>query len=110
MATKNEEKTVIRRITDEEKRVYHSLDEAQASRPEGRENWTLFQVSTKDGKMRWLWAPYYERALWWIDDVERYYSITAMEDLPSKADVASYLAALPEKDRAELLAQYGKKK
>ena len=110
-ATQQNEKRVIRKITEEDKRVYDSLDEAKENRPEGRENWSLFQIGDKHGKQWFVWSMHYHTALWWVvvDHLQEY-SVNAMEDLPSKADVASYLASLSEKDRGEVLAQYKKGK
>jgi hypothetical protein len=110
-ATNNAAKGNTRKgVTEADRRVYTSKEEAQDNRPEGKENWACFQVGDPAGRLRWTWAPYYERALWQVAVEQDHYSIISMEEVPTKEEVSGMLAALPPEDRAALLAQYGGKK
>jgi hypothetical protein len=97
-------------VKPEDKRAYTSLEDGQKNRPEGKENWSLFQVTDPAGRMRWTWAPYYERALWQVAVEQDRYSLIATDEVPTKAEVSGMLAALSPEDRAELLTQYAGKK
>ena len=52
--------------TPEEMQLYSSLADAQAHKPEGRENWELWQFGTPEGKQVWIWGGYGERCLWQV--------------------------------------------
>jgi|SRR6266852_800696 len=107
----NEQPETRKNVTAEDKRVYATRKDAEDHRPEGKPKWFLFQVTDANGTVKFTWAPYYSQALWQtVIDHDKSYSIIAIEDAPSKADVQGYLAALSPEDRAELLAAYGKKK
>jgi hypothetical protein len=102
-------KTVIRRSTPEEKKVYDSLAEATKGKPKDR-NWYLFQVSNEADGQRFTWAPTYSQALYQtVIETDKSYSVTEVGDLPSKVEVAGYLAALSPEDRNELVKQFSKK-
>jgi hypothetical protein len=103
------ERKPIRRVTEEEARVYDDAATANENKPD-RESWHLFQITDPKGRQRFTWAAYYSAALWRIViDTDKSYAITAVEDLPSKAEVSGYLAALSPKEREEVLKQFGKK-
>jgi len=104
--TKNSRKAV----TDEDKKVYASLEDAQKSKPDGKENWALWQFTSPDGKVRWIWGPYGQKCLWWLAVEHDQWSAIAVDDLPSKTEVAGMLQALSPADRAELLKQFAGKK
>jgi hypothetical protein len=104
------ERSPIRRATAEEKRLFDSIAEATAGKPD-RPSWALFQITDPKGRQRFTWAPYYASALWQaVIDTDESYSVVAVDELPSKVEVDGYLAALSPKEREELLAKYGKKK
>jgi hypothetical protein len=93
-------------VTAEDRRVYHSLDDAQKHRPEGKEKWYLLQVTDPTGRNRWTWAPYWERALWQVAADEDHYSVIDVADLPTRGEVGGMLAALSPEDRAVLIAKF----
>ena len=97
-------------VTDDDKKFYTSLEEANKNRPDGKENWWLFQVTDPTGKMRWIWGPYYERILWWLAVEHDKWSIIATDEVPTKVEVGAMLQAMSPADRAELLKQFAGKK
>jgi hypothetical protein len=103
-------KNTRKAVTEEDKRCYTSLEDATKNRPEGKENWFCFQLTDPTGKVRWIWAPYYDRALWWTAVEHDHWSVIATDDLPSKTEVAGMLQALSPADRAELMKQFAGKK
>jgi hypothetical protein len=110
MATKNDKPETRRSITAEDTRVFDTLEEARANQPEGKPNWSLWQIGTPEGKLRWTWHNYGSNALWEVCVEHDHYSIIAMDDVPTKSEVSAMLAALSETDRAALIAAYHKKK
>jgi hypothetical protein len=92
-------------VTDEDRQLYPTLNAAQANRPEGKENWWLFQITDPAGEHRWSWGPYAERVLWHACE-EDGWVVIAVEDVPSKVEVGAMLAALSPEDRAALLTQF----
>jgi hypothetical protein len=104
------ENTTIRRVTDEEKTLYATIEEAQDNKPD-RPSWSLFQITDPKGRQRFAWGPFGERVLWWaVVEADKAYSVLSTADAPSKTDVAGFLAALSTKDRDELLKQFAGKK
>jgi hypothetical protein len=95
-----------RSTTPEDRRVYPSLAEAQKNRPEGKESWTLFQVTDPTGRHRWTWANYYSTALWQVAVDADGYTIISVDELPTKSEVKGMLAALSPEDRAVLIAEF----
>jgi YD repeat-containing protein len=92
-------------VTAEDYRLYDTLEDAQAHRPEGKENWACWQVTDPNGRRRFTWAPYGERVAWNVLEADRW-SILDTANAPTKVEVEAMLAALSPADRAALLAQY----
>jgi hypothetical protein len=92
-------------VTPDDKRLYATLEEARANRPEGKENWWLWQITDPAGEHRWTWAPHGERAMWHVVEADDW-TVIDVESVPSKAEVAAQIAALSPEDRAALLARY----
>jgi len=92
-------------VTPEDVRVYTSLAEARANRPQGKETWDLRQFTSPDSISRWTWAPYGERGLWQVCEADGW-SMINLGDLPAVSDGAGMLAALSPEDRAALLEKY----
>jgi hypothetical protein len=110
MATKNDKPETRRSVTEEDVKVYDSLEEAQKARPEGKPNWSLWQIGDPQGRLRWTWSNYGNAALAQVCIEHDHYSLIAMDDVPTRNEVGAMLAALPAEDRAALIASYAKKK
>jgi hypothetical protein len=91
--------------TPEEMQLYSSLADAQAHKPEGRENWELWQFGTPEGKQVWIWGGYGERCLWQVCD-QLGWSMINTDDVPTRSQVGAQLAALSPEDQAILIAQF----
>jgi hypothetical protein len=108
----NNKETVKSRmsITDEDKRVYDSLEDAKKGQPEGKPNWSLYQVTDPNGRIRFVWSGYDSMALWYVASEVDHYSVISMDDVPTKSEVSGMLAALSKEDRAALIKEYAAKK
>jgi hypothetical protein len=95
----------IRRITDAEKRVFTSLEEARAAKPD-RKNWRLYQLTGASGALSWTWAPDEDKAISWYAYAQKLCSALDLAKIPTKAAAAGILAALPAEDRSELLKEF----
>jgi len=69
---------------------------------------TLF--TSPDGVHRWVWCAYGEEGLWALCVETDGWFCTAVDDAPSRNEVAGMLTALSPEDRVALLAEFAKNK
>jgi hypothetical protein len=94
-----------RTVTTEERTMFTTLEEAQASRPKERPSWRLFAITSPDGEKRFTWGSGRENIAYRVAVADGY-GIADSGKVPSKEKVASLLASLNPEDRASLLAMY----
>jgi hypothetical protein len=89
----------------EDYKVFTNLEEARGGRPDGKQAWQLWQITSPDGVHRWIWCGWGSEGLWELC-VQDGWSMISMEDVPSKVEVSAMLTALSSADREELLKQF----
>jgi hypothetical protein len=91
------------------RRLFKSVDEAQAHRPQQHEKWKLYTVKAPDGSQFYTWSDGYAGT---YVNVARFLGYTAFTPggKPASPDrVASLLAQLTPEERQAVLAQFTSK-
>jgi hypothetical protein len=87
-------------VTEADRKVYDNLEEARASRPAGKEAWSLFVVSGLQGGPRYIWDSNYSSALW---NASTEAEVTIVDDLPTVDDAKDLVSKLTQSERDALL-------
>jgi hypothetical protein len=90
------------------RQVFDSVEEAKRH-PVSRKGWSLCQVSSPGGRVRYMWSNGWHSALLRVAQADGYAG-AELTKVPTRERVEGMLAMLPEADRKLVLAKYKAKK